>query len=105
MKTEVLIKELQTLAQIEKMQGAEPRAKILHAAAEQLTEYKKLKENPAPEKANPAPERKKSSWVINARLSKMLGTEILTCLECGNNVKRDDISEIDFCSKCGADMR
>lgn len=98
MKTEVLIKELQTLAKIEKMQGAEPRAKILLAAAEQLTEYKKLKENPAPE-------RKKSSWVLNMRLSKTLGTEILTCLKCGNNVKRDDISETDFCSKCGADMR
>lgn len=105
MKTEVIIKELQTLAKIEQMQGANARANILYAAAEQLTKYMKFKENLASEKAPPAPEREKSSWVINARLSKMLGTEILTCLKCGNNVKRDDISETDFCSKCGADMR
>ena len=97
MKTEVVIKELQTLAQIEKMQGARARSEIHRAAAEQLTEYAELK------KQDTAP-IKHGMWKINSRLSKTLGSKILICSECGANVIETAINSLHFCPNCGAKM-
>jgi DNA-directed RNA polymerase subunit M/transcription elongation factor TFIIS len=97
MKLDETIKELQALEKIERMQGMTARANIHKSAVEQLTKYKQIKENPAPE-------RERSAWIFNTRLSQTLGTDIMTCLKCGNNVERDDISEKNYCSKCGAKM-